>query len=41
MTCHYEHFNENSNLLFPEKNIQTIIPHILGENNYNEKKLVV
>ena len=39
MTCHYKHFNENSNLLYPEKNIQTIIPHILGKNNYNEKKI--
>jgi hypothetical protein len=37
MTCHYEHSNENSNLLYPEKNIQPIIHHILGENNYNEK----
>ena len=39
MTCHYEHSNENSNLLYPEKNIQPIIPHILGENNYSEKKI--
>ena len=39
MTCHYEQFNENSNLLYPEKNIQPIIPHILGQNNYNEKKI--
>ena len=37
MTCHNEHSNENSNLLYPEENIQPIKHHILGENNYNEK----
>ena len=38
MTCHYEHFNENSFLLHPEKNIQPIIHQIFGEDNYNEEK---
>jgi len=37
-TCHYEHFNENSCLLHPEKNIKTIMSHIFGEDNYNEGK---
>ena len=35
MTCHNEHFNENSKLFHPEKNIQPNKPHILGEDNYN------
>ena len=39
MTYHYENFNENSNLLLPEKNIQSNIPHFFGEDNYNEEKI--
>ena len=38
MTCHYENSNENSCLLHHEKNIHSIIPHIFGEDKYNEEK---
>ena len=34
----YEHLKENSELLYPGKNILSIIPHILGGDNYNKEK---
>ena len=36
MACLDEYFNENSNLLYPGSNIQSIFPHILGGDNFNE-----
>ena len=39
MTSLDEYFNENSNLLYTGRNIQSIFPHILDEDNFNEDKV--